>query len=106
MRQRRETVERPFSTIEAWMQATPFLMKELKNVRTEMALSVLAIVSLQPTPGDLSIPPRTWANISALSFFGNFGNSSNMVKTIRQKFHNHVGYRAVLDFCLNTKPFI
>ncbi len=42
MRQRRETVEHPFGTIKAWMGATQFLMKRLRNVRTEMALSVLA----------------------------------------------------------------
>ncbi len=42
MRQRRETVEHPFGTIKAWMGATHFLMRTLKNVRTEMALSVLA----------------------------------------------------------------
>ena len=39
---RRETVEHPFATLKAWMGTTPFLMKRLKNVRTEMALSVLA----------------------------------------------------------------
>ena len=42
MRQRRETVEHPFGTIKARMGATHFLMRRLKNVRTEMALSVLA----------------------------------------------------------------
>ena len=42
MRQRRETVEHPFGTLKSWMGATHFLMKRLKNVRTEMALSVLA----------------------------------------------------------------
>jgi transposase len=42
MRQRRETVEHPFGTIKMWMGATHFLMKRLTNVRTEMALSVLA----------------------------------------------------------------
>ena len=42
MRQRRETVEHPFGTLKARMGATHFLMKQLKNVRTEMALSVLA----------------------------------------------------------------
>jgi transposase len=42
MRRRRETVEHPFGTIKAWMGATHFLMKRLRNVRTEMALSVLA----------------------------------------------------------------
>ena len=42
MRQRRETVEHPFGTMKAWMGATHFLMRRLKNVRTEMALSVLA----------------------------------------------------------------
>jgi hypothetical protein len=42
MRRRRETVEHPFGTIKMRMGATHFLMKRLKNVRTEMALSVLA----------------------------------------------------------------
>ena len=42
MRQRRETVEHPFGTIKMWMGATHFLMKRLRNVRTEMALNVLA----------------------------------------------------------------
>jgi transposase len=42
MRARRETVEHPFGTLKARMGATHFLMKRLKNVRTEMALSVLA----------------------------------------------------------------
>ena len=42
MRTRRETVEHPFGTIKMWMGATHFLMKRLKNVRAEMALSVLA----------------------------------------------------------------
>jgi transposase len=56
MRQRRETVEHPFGTIKMRMGATHFLMKRLKNVKTEMALSVLAynltrvmnIVGIQP----------------------------------------------------------
>ena len=42
MRQRRETVEHPFRTIKARMGAMHFLMKRLKNVKTEMALAVLA----------------------------------------------------------------
>ncbi len=42
MRQRRETVEHPFGTIKARMGATHFAMRTLKNVRTEMALHVLA----------------------------------------------------------------
>ena len=47
MRQRRETVEHPFGPIQVVYGkmrtgATHFLMKRLKNVRTEMALSVLA----------------------------------------------------------------
>jgi len=41
-RQRCETVEHPFGTIKARMGATHFLIKRLKNVHTEMALSVLA----------------------------------------------------------------
>jgi transposase len=42
MRQRRETVEHPFGTIKMRLGATHFLMKQVKNVKTEMALSVLA----------------------------------------------------------------
>ena len=42
MRQRRETVEHPFSTIKARMGATHFLMKRLPRVASEMALHVLA----------------------------------------------------------------
>ena len=39
---RRSTVEHPFGTIKAWMGATHFQMKTLKNVPTEMALHILA----------------------------------------------------------------
>lgn len=39
---RRSTVEHPFGTIKAWMGHTHFLMRRLPNVRTEMALNVLA----------------------------------------------------------------
>jgi hypothetical protein len=39
---RRCTVEHPFGTIKAWMGATRFQMRGLKNVRTEMALHILA----------------------------------------------------------------
>ena len=39
---RRCTVEHPFGTIKAWMGATHFLTRRLKNVRTEIALNVLA----------------------------------------------------------------
>ena len=42
MRIRRQTAEHPFGTIKAWMGYTHFQMKTLKNVRTEMALHVLA----------------------------------------------------------------
>jgi transposase len=42
MRQRRETVEHPFGTIKARMDATHFLTKTLPKVAAEMALSVLA----------------------------------------------------------------
>ena len=42
MRLRRETVEHPFGTIRMWMGATHFLMKRLHNVKTGMALSILA----------------------------------------------------------------
>uniref|UniRef100_UPI0011A228CF transposase n=1 Tax=Cereibacter sediminicola TaxID=2584941 RepID=UPI0011A228CF len=39
---RRCTVEHVFGTLKAWMGATHFLTRRLKNVRTEMALNVLA----------------------------------------------------------------
>jgi transposase len=42
MRVRRETAEHPFGTLKARMGTTPFLMKTLPKVATEMALSVLA----------------------------------------------------------------
>lgn len=42
MARRRSTVEHPFGTIKAWMGATHFQMRRLKNVRTELALHVLA----------------------------------------------------------------
>ena len=42
MRVRRCTVEHPFGTIKAWMGTTHFQMRRLRNVRTEMALNVLA----------------------------------------------------------------
>lgn len=42
MRLRRSTVEHPFGTIKAWMGSTHFLTRRLRNVRTEMALQVLA----------------------------------------------------------------
>lgn len=42
MTARRSTVEHPFGTIKAWMGATHFLTRRLPNVKTEMALNVLA----------------------------------------------------------------
>ena len=39
---RAKTVEHPFGTLKAWMGATHFSTKRLKNVRTEMSLHVLA----------------------------------------------------------------
>jgi transposase/macrodomain Ter protein organizer (MatP/YcbG family) len=42
MRTRRQTAEHPFGTLKSWMGYTHFQMKTLENVRTEMALHVLA----------------------------------------------------------------
>jgi hypothetical protein len=42
MKLRRHIVEHPFGTIKAWMGATHFLTKRLKNVKTEISLHVLA----------------------------------------------------------------
>ena len=39
---RRATVEHPFGTLKAWMGATHFKTRMLRNVRTEMSLHVLA----------------------------------------------------------------
>ena len=39
---RRCTVEHPFGTLKSWMGTSPFLTRQLRNVRTEMALNVLA----------------------------------------------------------------
>ena len=39
---RASTVEHPYGTIKTWMGGQHFLMKRLKNVRTEMSLHVLA----------------------------------------------------------------
>lgn len=39
---RASTVEHPYGTIKTWMGSQHFLMKRLKNVRTEMSLHVLA----------------------------------------------------------------
>ena len=74
MRLRRETVEHPFGTIKARMGATHFLMKRLHNVKTEMALAVLAynltrvinIIGIKPLIAAIQefvclIPPnRSW----------------------------------------------
>lgn len=42
MKLRRSTVEHPFGTLKAWMGHTHFLMKRLKNVKTEISLHILA----------------------------------------------------------------
>jgi transposase len=42
MKLRRRMVEHPFGTIKAWMGQAHFLMKRLKNVKTEISLHVLA----------------------------------------------------------------
>ncbi len=42
MKLRRRIVEHPFGTIKAWMGSTHFLMKRLRNVKTEISLHVLA----------------------------------------------------------------
>lgn len=39
---RRRTVEHVFGTLKSWMGSTHFLTRTLKNVRTEISLSVLA----------------------------------------------------------------
>jgi transposase len=77
MRQRRETAEHPFGAIKARMGATHFLMKRLKNVRTEMALSVLAynltrvmnIMGIEPLIEAMRalVPARPTTSLTTLS---------------------------------------
>jgi hypothetical protein len=63
MRQRRETVEHPFGTLQMRMGATHFLMERLPKVATEMALHaraynltrVINIMGIQP------LMAATWA---------------------------------------------
>lgn len=60
---RRSTLEHPFGTIKAWMGATHFLTRRLKNVRTEMALNVLAynikrMITLVGVRGLMAAIPR------------------------------------------------
>ena len=42
MKQRRCTVEHVFGTLKFWMSPAHFLMRRLKNVKTEMSLHVLS----------------------------------------------------------------
>ncbi len=42
MTERRSTVEHPFGTLKFWMGQAHFLMKRLRNVKTEMSLHVLS----------------------------------------------------------------
>jgi len=42
MKLRRRMVEHPFGTLKAWMGSTHFLMKRLRNVKTEISLHILA----------------------------------------------------------------
>ena len=42
MKVRAQTVEHPFGTLKNWMSSSHFLMRRIKNVRTEMSLHVLA----------------------------------------------------------------
>src|SRR5215468_1493395 len=57
---RRSTVEHPFGTLKFWMGHTHFLMKRLRNVRTEMSLHVLSynmkrVMKLLGVPGLLQV---------------------------------------------------
>jgi transposase len=56
MRLRRQTVEHVFGTIKAWMGATHFKTRRLKNVATEMSLQVLAY-NLQRVIAILGVRP-------------------------------------------------
>jgi hypothetical protein len=71
MRQRREVVEHPFGRIKLGMGATPFLMKTLLKVASEMALHVLAynltrvlnILGIQPLMATLRAKGRGFSRV-------------------------------------------
>lgn len=56
MTMRRSTVEHAFGTLKQWMGTAPFLTRGLKNVGTEMSLSVLAY-NLKRTIGIMGVAP-------------------------------------------------
>ncbi|MCP4409986.1 MAG: hypothetical protein GY807_20020 [Gammaproteobacteria bacterium] len=55
MTTRASTVEHPFGTIKLWTGSRHFLMKQLKNVRTEMSLNVL-VYNLRRMTSILGMP--------------------------------------------------
>ena len=79
---RRSTVEHAFGTLKHWIGATPFLMKGLKNVATEMSLSVLAchlkrtisIMGVAPLVAALRTGARPRALRRQLDTSGNYAN--------------------------------
>jgi len=62
---RRRTVEHVFGTLKHWMGTTPFLMRRLPNVATEMSLQVLAY-NLKRVIGILGIA-RTMKAVQSMS---------------------------------------
>ena len=62
---RRCTVEHVFGTLKHWMGTTPFLMRRLPNVATEMSLQVLAY-NLKRVIGILGIA-RTMKAVTSMS---------------------------------------
>jgi len=62
---RRRTVEHVFGTLKHWMGTTPFLMRRLPNVATEMSLQVLAY-NLKRVIGILGIA-RTMKAVTSMS---------------------------------------
>ena len=66
---RRSTAEHPFGTIKAWMGATHFKMKTLRNVTSEMALHVLAY-NIKRVIAILGVPTLIEAIRTFLSLLG------------------------------------
>jgi hypothetical protein len=67
---RRSTVEHTFGTLKFWMGHTHFLMKTLRNVRTEMSLHVLSynmkrVMKILGVPGLLQVL-RVWRSLCPL----------------------------------------
>lgn len=94
---RRRTVEHVFGTLKSWMGSTHFLTRTLKNVRTEMSLSVLAynmkrMIMMMGVPALLEAI-RTENNIIASSFL----TTENRLPQPNRAFLHSLGRNMTVD---------